>query len=87
MIWWLLGILVLAVAPIVPEILRLPMQGAARATTKGTFIRLRRGLTHFRCYGPEDGALVVCVHGLTTPSFVWDSLAPAYAAKGYRVLV
>jgi hypothetical protein len=81
-IWWLLGILVAAVAPILGEILRRPMQGAARATTKGTFIRLRKGLTHFRWCWPEDGALVVCVQWVTTSTVCLGQPGSGFCCKG-----
>ena len=37
--------------------------------------------------GAEKGDLVVCIHGLTTPSFVFEGLASHYADIGKRVLV
>jgi len=64
------------------------MQGAARATTKGTSIRLRKGLTHYRWCGPGGRYLGGLRAWVTTPTpFVRDSLAPGFAAKGYRVFV
>lgn len=33
------------------------------------------------------GPVAVCVHGLTTPSFVWHGLARGLATFGYRVLI
>ena len=43
--------------------------------------------THYRWLGPEDGPVAICIHGLTTPSFVWDAFAPVLAQHGYRVLL
>ena len=37
-------------------------------------------------WGPEDGAPVVCVHGLTRTGRDFDALAAALAAEGRRVL-
>jgi len=37
--------------------------------------------------GPPDGPLIVCIHGLTVPSFVWGPLVKGLVALGFRVLV
>ena len=65
---------------------RLPMDAAARADAPGDFVTLRHGTVHYRFYGPENGPLAVCVHGLTTPSFVFEGIAERLVAQGYRVL-
>lgn len=89
MIWWgfwaLMALVV--IAPFVREAL-LPKRGEReRRDAPGAFVRLSRGATHYRWRGPEDGPVVVCVHGLTTPSFVFDPLAEGLAGQGCRVLV
>ncbi|MEM6577291.1 MAG: alpha/beta hydrolase [Pseudomonadota bacterium] len=43
--------------------------------------------THYRWLGPDDGPVAVCIHGLTTPSFVWEGFAPVLANHRYRVLL
>lgn len=43
--------------------------------------------TRYRWLGSENGPVAVCVHGLTTPSFVWDAFAQVLAHHGYRVLL
>lgn len=51
------------------------------------FAELSEGIVHYRLEGPQDGQLVVLVHGFSAPSFVWaDHIAPL-SASGYRVLV
>jgi pimeloyl-ACP methyl ester carboxylesterase len=85
--WGFVALLALLSAPLLREALRPRMNAAARAEAPGDFATLSRGLTHYRWFGPEHGAVTVCVHGLTTPSFVWDGLAPGLAAAGRRVLV
>ena len=89
MIWVLLCLLVLGVAaaPYAAERRRLVMDDDARADAPGAFIDLKHGRTHYRYYGPQSAPLAVCVHGLTTPSFVFEALADGLVAKGYRVLV
>jgi pimeloyl-ACP methyl ester carboxylesterase len=62
------------------------MDAAARADAPGAFADLSQGRTHYTWYGPEDGPVVVCVHGLTSPSFIWVPLAQGLAALGFRVL-
>ena len=89
MIWVLICLLVLGVAaaPYAAERRRLMMDDDARADAPGAFIDLKHGRTHYRFFGPQSAPLAVCVHGLTTPSFVFEALADGLVAKGYRVLV
>ena len=63
------------------------MDAQARADAPGEFASLSNGITHYQFHGPVDGPLVVCVHGLTTPSFVYEGLAKRLMERGYRVLV
>ena len=49
-------------------------------------VRLSHGRTHVRDDGPQDGPVIVLVHGLTTPSFVFDGLVPDLVARGHRVI-
>ncbi|UWQ32565.1 alpha/beta hydrolase [Leisingera sp. M527] len=87
MIWLLvLVVLLIAAAPFLRERLRKPMNSQARQSAPGAFAQLSGGLTHYRWSGPLRGPVAVCVHGLTTPSFVWDGVARGLAAMGYRVL-
>lgn len=57
-----------------------------RATMPGRLVPLSQGLTHVQWHGPETGPVLVCVHGLSTPSFVWGPLLPLLTGLGYRVL-
>jgi len=74
------------VVPFAFESRRKVMDDAARQTAPGEFVELSRGLTHYQWHGPVRGPVAVCVHGLTTPSFVWQGLAAGLSAMGYRVL-
>jgi len=76
----------LAAVPVVQEWRRTPRSPANRDQAPGRIALLPQGATHFDCFGPERGPVVVCVHGLTTPSFVWLGLTPYLVAQGYRVL-
>ena len=83
--WLLLG--AGAAAPLATEYRRRPMDDRARGNAPGHFARLSMGVTHYDWFGPRTGPVVVCVHGLTTPSFVYRGLARGLALMGCRVLV
>ena len=76
--WWLLlaALAVLYYAPALREMMRPKLTDADRAQAPGQFADLPRGRTHYQWHGPEDGPIVVCIHGLTTPSFYWADLLP-----------
>ncbi len=78
---------VIAAAPFLREAARPAMSRRARRAAPGQFADLPQGRVHYRWSGPEDGPVAVCVHGLTTPSFVWDRIAETLGQMGYRVLV
>lgn len=90
MTWLLvLGILllVLTAAPVLAERLRRPIDARGRREATGDFAELTDGLTYYEWRGPPTrGPVVICVHGLTTPSYVFTPLAEALAMKGFRVL-
>lgn len=88
MIWVVvaLGLLGLAIWPFWRESRLKKMDALARASAPGQFAHLSKGLTHYRWSGPKDGPVAICIHGLTTPSYVWDGLTPALVNMGYRVL-
>jgi len=84
--WVLLAALAAAgAAPFVAEARKPRMDDARRAEAPGALARLSRGVARYRWYG-ESGPVAVCVHGLTTPGFVWDELADEMVAHGWRVL-
>ncbi|MEO9649575.1 MAG: alpha/beta hydrolase [Roseobacter sp.] len=86
MIWIVLLLIAFLAFPFGIEARRKPMNDTERATAPGNFVSLSQGVTHFQWNGPENGRVIVCVHGLTTPSFVWRSIASGLAAAGFRVL-
>lgn len=65
---------------------RRPMTARARRSAPGKFSRLTDGIVHYQWHGPVDGPVIVMVHGLTTPSFVWRDQLPALTGAGFRVL-
>jgi pimeloyl-ACP methyl ester carboxylesterase len=86
---WLVfcGLLLLFAAPFLLERDRRPMEERARRKAPGKFVRLSDGITHYRWHGPATSRrTLVCVHGLTTPCWVFDGLIPGLTAMGFRVL-
>lgn len=77
----------LALVPFVRERMRRQMDQTARKAAPGRLVTLSQGVTHYRWIGPVRGPVMVCVHGLTTPSPVWLGLAPHLVQMGFRVLV
>lgn len=45
-----------------------------------------QGRIAYRWDGPEDGELIVMIHGFSFPSTVFDKIVPDLTAAGYRVL-
>lgn len=84
--WLLLLLIVVAAVPFVVERRRKAIGPEMRKNAPGQFAELSGGLTHFRWDGPEDGPVLVCIHGLTTPSYVYDTLVPGLVDLGFRVL-
>lgn len=86
MIWALLILAAVIATPLVIEYNRRVMDDIVRGSAPGQFAVLSNGVTHFEWHGPARGRLAVCIHGLTTPSFVWRGLTRALALMGFRVL-
>ncbi|KAG0313524.1 hypothetical protein BGZ99_008834, partial [Dissophora globulifera] len=53
----------------------------------GNYADLSFGETHYFEFGPEDGKKVVFVHGLSTPTSVYNKIARHMANSGCRVLL
>ena len=81
----LLLLVVLAV-PFILEMLRHERGAGLRAKAPGQFADLSQGTTHFSWHGAADKPIAVCVHGLTTPSFVFEGVVQGLVDKGYCVL-
>nr|WP_299650532.1 alpha/beta hydrolase [uncultured Tateyamaria sp.] len=87
MMWVVVILLGILAIPITTELMRSGMSDAQRARAPGQFALLSQGTTHYEWLGPERGPVAVCIHGLTTPSFVWRGMAKGLALMGFRVLV
>ncbi len=79
-------LLLLAALPFLIEAMRTPMSKARQNTAPGQIASLSQGATHFRWHGREDGKVVLCIHGLSTPSYVFAATERSLAGLGYRVL-
>ncbi len=63
-----------------------PLNDDARSKAPGAFASLSDGELHYRLEGPEDGAVVVLVHGFSTPNFIYEQNVEALNAAGLRTL-
>ena len=52
----------------------------------GSFIALPDGVTHYELAGPAGAAVVMLVHGLSVPAYIWDPTFTALSQAGLRVL-
>ncbi len=84
---WVLLIVVLVALAAVPYWMQSRLRMPDPATAPGDFATLSQGVTHYRWIGPVRGPVAVAIHGLTTPSPVWDRIAAGLGGTGYRVLV
>jgi len=63
-----------------------PLDDEAREQAPGAFAELSDGTIHYRLEGPEDGPLIVMVHGYSTPNFVFEQNVDPLIDAGFRVL-
>lgn len=84
---WVLLFLVVAAVVGVPLWLRSRLRMPDPKAAPGKFAELSQGVTHYRWIGPVRGPVAVAIHGLTTPSPVWEQVAAGLGDTGYRVLV
>ncbi len=62
------------------------LNDAARQQLPGSFIRLPDGVTHYEIKGPENAPLIVLIHGMSEPYYVWDRNFNELVKNGFRVL-
>ncbi len=79
-------LLAVAMAPVVAELLRRPTSARRMASAPGEIAHLPQGPTHYRWSGPEDGPVIVCIHGLSTPSYIFAATERSLASLGFHVL-
>lgn len=81
-----------AVAYPVADLLREPMDDLARAKLTrsgkaGRFVPAGAGVMHVRVEGPEDGPVVLLVHGATVGGFAFHDWIKPLSEAGFRVIV
>jgi len=59
---------------------------ADRDGVPGSFVKLKSGITHYELAGPDTGKVVVLLHGISVPYYIWDGTFEVLAQHGYRVL-
>ena len=80
-------IIVLALGSYLLADMRLkPLNEEARALAPGDFVELSDGQLHYRWDGPEDGPILVLVHGFSTPHFIYEQNVEALNEAGFRTL-
>ncbi|MHA2248772.1 MAG: alpha/beta fold hydrolase [Candidatus Kariarchaeaceae archaeon] len=62
------------------------LNSETRENAPGNFVELSQGFVHYELLGPEDGDLVVLIHGFSVPSFFWDKNVEFLRNAGYRTL-
>ena len=83
---WIL-ILALVAALALPFVLEWRKKDPDPEEAPGEFVELSQGKTHYRWLGPVRGPVIIAIHGLTTPSVIWESIAASFGKLGYRTLV
>ena len=63
-----------------------PLDETAREAAPGAFAELTDGKIHYRWDGPQDGPVIVLVHGFSTPNFVYEQNVEALNTAGFRTL-
>lgn len=94
---WIVRLLVMlliaaAAAYPVTDLMRLPMDDAARtelttASKADRFVPLTAGVIHVRVQGPENGPVVLLVHGAATGGFAFQRWISPLSEAGFRVIV
>jgi len=59
---------------------------ADRKDVAGSFVKLKSGVTHYQLAGPDSGQVVVLLHGISVPYYIWDGTFEYLVMHGYRVL-
>ncbi len=85
-LWILAGACLGLIAPPLIAWLMCRSRRAAREGLSGKGLRLTDGLTHVKVDGLEGRPVAALVHGLTTPSWVFDAIAAGLVVQGWRVV-
>lgn len=80
-----IGIVIFSCVLVLLELARKPVS-TRQNQAEGEMVILSKGRTHIRDMGPKDAPPIVLVHGLTTPSFVFDGLIEGLLEAGHRII-
>lgn len=87
MTWVIVVLIGILAIPLTIEWMRDGISDKQRQEASGTFTLLSQGTTYYEWLGPERGPIALCIHGLSTSSYVWRGMAKGLALMGFRVLV
>jgi pimeloyl-ACP methyl ester carboxylesterase len=62
------------------------LTNSLRDTLPGKHIKLSKGEVYYDLQGPQDGEVIVFVHGFSVPNYCWDPNFEFLLKAGYRVL-
>jgi pimeloyl-ACP methyl ester carboxylesterase len=82
----LLAAAVFASLPMIRNAETRALGAQARSEAPGRFASLSGGPVHYQLHGPDDGPMVVFVHGFSVPSFTWEKNVHHLARQGYNTL-
>lgn len=82
----IIGLIILSYVNARQQAALLPFDAEAQKLAPYAYIDLDDGPLHYRWQGDENGAIIVMVHGFSTPLFIFEQNAEALVAAGYRVL-
>lgn len=86
--WTITALVALVIlAPFLREALRGGVSSARKGLIEGSFARLSDGLTYYHWHGVATPHVIVLIHGLTTPHWVFSGLVRGLNLMGYQVLV
>ncbi len=77
---------VLVAAPFIAEAFRAPVTRRLQTRAARTMADLSRGATHYRWSGSPRDPVAVCIHGQSTPSYIFAATERSLIGLGYRVL-
>ncbi|MBN2441251.1 MAG: alpha/beta hydrolase [Spirochaetales bacterium] len=83
-----LCLLVLILVPWLISILSLKEKPDTRIKSMlpGSFVNLSGREVYYEIAGPDDGPVVVFIHGYSSHSFIWEKNFYYFASRGFRVL-
>ncbi|XDD49839.1 alpha/beta fold hydrolase [Leptospira sp. WS92.C1] len=79
-------VILLIVFPFVSDGENQPIDPAVRSKSQGSFIETPDGFVHYKFEGPQNGEIVVLVHGFSMPLFIYEPLSVILQKEGFRVL-